>query len=507
MVYPLTHNYVSCRETCTYVTSSFLQPRDGPYQNNSYPDTSVLTASFGEGFTFDAASWAEYTVSYNPCSPTLSAPQQIFTLIPGWENCERGMDGFFDPPYALSVGGGLGAVTTPVVPAVPSPTGGAVEGSTPAPVVPVSTTPPASQPTPAPVDQPASNPVPDEPVNEPENTPVANDPVNQPANTPVANDPVNQPANTPVANNPVNQPANTPVVNDPAQPANSPTNNPIPAPATPEVPGTQPSAQPAGSPAIPATNPSTSEPFVVIGSQTISAGQPSITISGTPVSLQPGGSSIVVGTITRPVSSLLNPPTTPPPPIGFVLGTQTLIAGGPAITKTDASGHSTVIRVQPGASSVVVGSSTLPVAQLEGLEPISSAVEFVLGTQTITPGGPAITVTDTAGHSTVISLQPGASSVVIGQSTVSVDQLVGLQTISVGTSSAPGLAGLIISVGGFRAPESPLVVQNTGEKNGTAYNGTNYATYEGVATSAYSNCSWLKLLSLGVGGLMLILHC
>jgi len=462
----------------------------GPFQNNTYPDIPALTASFGAGFTFDAASWAEYTVSYNPCSPTLSAPQQIFTLIPGWDNCERGMDGFFDPPYALSVGGGLGVITTPAAPIVPSPTGGAVEGSTPAPLIPAPTAPPASQPTSAPVKQLPPNPVPDEPVNNPSHVPIANDPAPQPIKTTIM-----EPSPSPVTpQDPATRPINAPPIVEPS-----------PNPVMPEDPGTKPPAQPANSPPSPIINPSTTKHFVVIGSQTVSAGSPSITVSGTPISLQPDGSSIIIGTSTHLVSSLLNPPTTPPPPIGFILGTQTIIAGGPAITKTDASGHSTVISVPPGALNVVVGSSTVPIAQFEDLKPISSGVSFIFGTQAITPGGPAITVTDAAGHSTAISLQAGASSAVVGQSTISIDQLVGLQTITVGTSPAADLAGFIISVGGFTTPENPLVVQNTGTVNSTEYNGTNYAAFEGVARSAYGTCTWLKLPSLAVAVLMIVL--
>jgi hypothetical protein len=51
----------------------------------------------------------------------------------------------------------------------------------------------------------------------------------------------------------------------------------------------------------------TSEPYYLVGSQTLIPGGAAITVSGITASLLPGGASIVVGGVTEPVSSVLGP--------------------------------------------------------------------------------------------------------------------------------------------------------------------------------------------------------
>jgi hypothetical protein len=104
---------------------------------------------------------------------------------------------------------------------------------------------------------------------------------------------------------------------------------------------------------------------------------------------------------------------------GLVIDGQTLAPGGPAITVSG-----TPISLAPGATAIVVGSSTMPIIVGDGNAPTVLTVggqtimenpggAFVIGSQTLAPGGPAITVSGTR-----ISLAPGATDIVIGTSTV-----------------------------------------------------------------------------------------
>lgn len=90
----------------------------------------------------DLSSFSEYTVSYNPCSPTLSAPTEMLTIDAAWATCVTGIQGFFDPAYALSWADGLTQFSTtsaPVDEPVQVTTTNAVERSTPSPVTTLAT--------------------------------------------------------------------------------------------------------------------------------------------------------------------------------------------------------------------------------------------------------------------------------------------------------------------------------------------------------------------------------
>ena len=107
----------------------------------------------------------------------------------------------------------------------------------------------------------------------------------------------------------------------------------------------------------------------------------------------------------------------------FVIGTQTLEAGGPAITH---DGHT--ISLRPSASDIIVDSSTVsivyppiitfapndaPVLTINS-HPVTanSDSEYVIDSQTLVPGSPAITISGSR-----VSLAPSATNVVVGTST------------------------------------------------------------------------------------------
>ncbi|KAK4983224.1 hypothetical protein LTR50_007344 [Elasticomyces elasticus] len=149
---------------------------------------------------------------------------------------------------------------------------------------------------------------------------------------------------------------------------------------------------------------------ITVGSATItpnSASDSTMTVQGSsPVTAGP----ITVGSATITPNSVS----------AYVIGSQTLSPGGPAIT---VSGTRYSLQTSGSATLLIAGSSTMTV---QGSSPVTagpitvgsatitpnSASEYVIGSQTLSPGGPAITVSGTR-----YSLAPSATQIVIGSST------------------------------------------------------------------------------------------
>lgn len=154
-----------------------------------------------------------------------------------------------------------------------------------------------------------------------------------------------------------------------------------------------------------------------------------VVVGGTTVSLDPSASFVVVGGSTQVLPTAAS--TAPSFTIGgstivgnsgntFVVGGQTVTPGSPAITVNGPNGQTT-ISVAQGGSSVVINGNTQAITPLSTPAPLTlggstfSAVggsTFVVGSQTLTPGG-VITFTDAQGHATTVSLGPSASFAVI----------------------------------------------------------------------------------------------
>jgi uncharacterized protein YodC (DUF2158 family) len=184
----------------------------------------------------------------------------------------------------------------------------------------------------------------------------------------------------------------------------------------------------------------------VLSEQTLRAGGPAVTISGTQISLASGASVIVVGSSTSVLVASASPghhvqAGGPAPALTltansnsaseYVFGDQTIRPGGPAITVSG-----TRISLDSEETAVVVGSIYRPVAivqdgreQAQQVEvqsagkpsrltiagataTLNSASEYIVADQTLKPGGPAITLSGTR-----ISLAPQATAVVVGSST------------------------------------------------------------------------------------------
>ena len=164
----------------------------------------------------------------------------------------------------------------------------------------------------------------------------------------------------------------------------------------------------------------------VIAGQTLVPGGSTIVVSGTPVALAPDGSSAIVGSSVENLQA--DPTPMPAITIGsqtilpknqgtYLIGGQTLAPGGPPITVSG-----TRVSLAADGSEAVIGSST------EMLTPASAAFPpitvdgqtitpnnggtYVVDGQTASPGGSAITV-----DGTPVSVFSHPSALVIGGST------------------------------------------------------------------------------------------
>jgi len=157
-------------------------------------------------------------------------------------------------------------------------------------------------------------------------------------------------------------------------------------------------------------------PVVIIGSETLTPGQTK-TLDGVPVVIPTdvGGSSIVIGGSTiaisptgptgPPVITIESKPITADPQGQFIIGSQTLIPGGPAITddgNTYSLGPSGTVAVVNGVTTTLANAPVItpaPVLIVNG-QTVSAVVDkgttqFILGPgQTLSPGV-ALTISGT----------------------------------------------------------------------------------------------------------------
>jgi hypothetical protein len=197
-----------------------------------------------------------------------------------------------------------------------------------------------------------------------------------------------------------------------------------------------------------------------------------VAYSSTILSLATNGASVIIG--GGATQSLAHAS-----PTQYQIGTQTLIAGAPAVTVSG-----TVISIAPGGSSIVIDGSTQAIGAI-----FSSTPEYIVaGSQTLKVGGPAITVSGT-----VVSLLPGGSSIVVGSSTEALSKFLGAST----TEVEVGIGGIVQTMGGFGVPTpspSKSAVQYQGG-NGS-YNGTIFAS----GARRRMNVDWLIGIMIGIGG-------
>ena len=369
----------------------------------------------------------QYTVSHDPCFPTVTVPSSRFTLT-NKENGQLtycgGAFGFYDPPFALTRGTGFSteATTTSAAAEVNS----KVAAATP-------TVQPGSSPVPTTAALTGLSPAATESIMAlspgTKGISAANDPATLPAkvNPPAtSNSPTTSSTSTPVA---ANNPPATPVANNPAVTSNAPapTTSPNPiilTPVTQATPTTNAPAQVTVDSSTIVADPSSA---FVIASQTLTAGG-QVTHANSVYSLATNGRNLVVtGSSTQVLADPATPATTPAkitvggstitanPSSAFVIASQTLTPGG-KIT------HSDIVYslASNGANLVVAASSTQNIA-FPSPAP-SAPAAYVIGSQTLVPGAAALI------SGTVVSLQAGGSSVVVAGTTAPLSQYLAMPT-------------------------------------------------------------------------------
>ena len=228
-------------------------------------------------------------------------------------------------------------------------------------------------------------------------------------------------------------------------------------------------------------------PLVIVGTNTLTQGQSTV-INGVPVvvPVDGGGSRIVIGGTTIPINAA---PTGPPvltvgqntitanPQGQFVVGTQTLQPGGPAIIvdgSTLSLGPSGSIAIVNGVTQTLANAPfiTAPPVLTAGDKAITATViggstQFVFGGQTLAPGA-AITVDGTTfsmpadGQGRTIIVNGATSTFAPGQSVLPIGNQGVTATVQDGTTAfifGPGQTltpGGVVTVSGttFSMPAS-----------------------------------------------------
>ncbi len=215
--------------------------------------------------------------------------------------------------------------------------------------------------------------------------------------------------------------------------------------------------------------------------QILTPGGPAVTVSGTRLSLAPSATQVIVGSSTIRLGPLFTPPPltfgsqtfTANSASDYIIDGQTLIPGAPSITISG-----TPISLAPAATQVVIGSHTINLAPATTPPPITfnsqtftanSLSDYIIDGQTLIPGAPAITISNTP-----ISLAPDASAVVIGSGTSTLRSnpttlpflVIGAQTFTANAAGAyvigsqtltPGASGIVVP-GSLFAPSPSLSV-------------------------------------------------
>lgn len=264
-------------------------------------------------------------VTKDPCKPTLSAPAQILTLDPAWNICEAPVTAFFDPPYTLTAGNGLSAISPVATPPATIPTA--------KPVTPTPTTSNKPAPTTTNPEVGTDDPKPTSSIFVPAPSPTAE--VSTVRLVTVDSSTLSVSLNIPVTD---------PLPSDPA--ASNPNQ--------PDLTDTAPAGQPAatGSPAavisfgssVVTADPSSN---FIIGSQTLTPGG-AVIASGTTFALGADGSAVVINGNPQTVAIVTSPASEE-----VIIASQTLRPGGAAITVSG-----TVISLPPGASNILIGTKT-----------------------------------------------------------------------------------------------------------------------------------------------------
>lgn len=95
------------------------------YTIPGYNGSDTTWAAFTTSYTVSA--YSPWPITYNPCTPFLSIPPRIIAIDPLWNTCYRDFKGLHDPPIFLTSSNGFFPVTTKA-PESPEETHGASAG-------------------------------------------------------------------------------------------------------------------------------------------------------------------------------------------------------------------------------------------------------------------------------------------------------------------------------------------------------------------------------------------
>lgn len=428
------------------------------------------------------------TCTYNPCSPYLSVPSQIYSVDSAFRGCMDGIKAFLDPPYFLTPGNGMQPLSA-------SPTSSssslftttnlfsksAVPGSQVDPIAAKTTNSGYSSSSTQKADSPEpADPAQGSPKNNPPTSPT------DPADPGQVNSKTNDDSGAKDPSHPTtnNGPAVSPTAPvDPAGTQATQTTKPASQgdPILNPIPGQTPTQHIAPIVTIagqPVTQGASSN--FVIGTQTLAPGSPAITIIGTTYSLEPSGTAIVVDGTTVPIQvpNGLWLSTASNSDVFVLVGTQVLV---------------------PGASAVIIGGGMYSIATAGGAVVVDGSTEYLIGGQTLKAGGQAITVSGTE-----VSLELNGQTVVVAGSTEPLGSFWAQNTGLVGyvESTSQGLGGIIATLGGFATPTSTLMGYTGPEYTGTATNsGYQGPMFFGAATRQNVD---VLLVGIAVGAVALL---
>ncbi|KAK3679516.1 hypothetical protein LTR78_001077 [Recurvomyces mirabilis] len=279
----------------------------------------------------------------------------------------------------------------------------------------------------------------------------------------------------------------------------------------------------------------TTVPGIVVGSQTVPLGT-TVTISGTAFAVVTSESQIfavVNGASTPLAQSITN--SAPIVVAGstvsansasqYVVSGQTLVPGGSIMVGTGSSTTVIVLQTSGSQTLLVVGSatSTLPAAasQQTSLITVGPAVltplaasQYAVGSQTLTPGGSAITVSGTR-----YSLASGATELIYGSSTTKLPTspftttpppiIVGSSTITANSQSGYVIGSQTLSPGGSAitvsgtpyslAPSATALIVGSSTEIATSQGNMGSYIWAGIGATANANSTGRSSSSSGIG--------
>ena len=273
-------------------------------------------------------------------------------------------------------------------------------------------------------------------------------------------------------------------------------------------------------------------------------------MSGSTFSLAPSASAIVINGVTSalyvtpspvqpsPILTINSQTVTPNSASAYIVSSQTLAPGSTAITV-----GGTTYPLAPSASAIVLNGQTSSLSLQQAAQVFSinsqpvtailtSASAYIIGTQTLVPGGPPITIDNAP-----MSLAPSGSSIIVGGQTQSLAQgssaplllTIGSQTLTelanpaleyiVGSSQTliPGAAAIQISgvaVSLMSSATAMVVVAGSTESftsptaaakdnNGSAYAGPGFTAKAERLRAGFLGCWGEMALDIGFVALLL----